>query len=247
LDVAATAPPAPSRVTVSVDEYGDSTLETLRLKRLAFAPPDPAIAYIVGKNMVDTMDKLVQNVYDSATHVIGKNGGTLKSDHNGFAEGSVAASDKLDSDIIRQSVALLRRRNVHGKDAMDQFLALIHPDVAVDVVSDTGWLQPHNYVDPQNIYNAEVGSYLGARFIMTPRATVVADGAGGTTPVYRTYFLGRQGIVEAMVEEPHIVVGPQVDRFRRFFPIGWYAHGGWAIFRQEAIQIARTSASGSAL
>lgn len=246
LDVAAVAPPAPSRVTVTLDEYGNADIETLRLKQLAFTAPDPAIAYVLGKNMVDSIDKLVQTVLDSATNVIGVNATVVKSNANGFAEASVASGDTFNSAVARDSVALLRRRNAHGKDGMDQFLALIHPDVAVDVMSDSGWLSPHNYVDPQNLYNAEIGAYLGARYVMTPRATVVADG-DSNEPVYRTYFLGRQALVEATVSEPHIVVGPQVDRLRRFFPIGWYAHLGWAIFRQEAIQIARTAASISAL
>ena len=246
LDVAAVAPPAPSRVTVTLNEYGNVDIDTLRLKTLAFAPPDPAIANVLGKNMVDTMDALVRGVIDGATHVIGYNAGVLKTETSSFAEGSVASTDVFDSKIARDSVALLRRRNAHGKDNRGMYITLIHPDVAVDIMSDTGWLNPHQYVDTSNIYNAEIGSYLGSRYMMTPRATKVADGASSAN-VYRSYFLGAQAVVEATVAEPHVVVGPQVDRLRRFFPIGWYAHAGWAIYRQEAIQIARTSSSIAAL
>lgn len=245
-DVAAVAPPAPQRVTVTLNEYGNVDVATLRLKQLAFTAPDPAIANILGKNMVDTMDALVRAVADSATHVIGPNGGTIKTDASSFAEASVAATDTFSSAVARDSVALLRRRNAHGRDARDQYLAVIHPDVAVDIMSDTGWLNPHQYVDTSNIYNAEVGSYLGARYLMSPRVTTAADGSAGTK-VYRTYFFGAQALVEASVSDPHIVIGPQVDRLRRFFPIGWYAHAGWAIYRQEAIQVARTASSIAAL
>ena len=246
VDVAAVAPPEPVRVTVTLNEYGNAEVTTLRLKTLAFTQVDPAIANVLGKNEIDTIDKLVQNTFDGATNVIGVNGGTVKSNLTGFAEASVAAGDVINSQIARDSVALLRRRNAPGKDNLDQYVALIHPDVAVDIMSDTGWLAPHNYVDPQNIYNAEIGSYLGARYVQTPRTTIVADGAS-SQKVYRTTYLGAQAVVEAMAIEPHIVVGPQVDRLRRFFPMGWYAHGGWSIFRQESIQQARTTASISAL
>jgi N4-gp56 family major capsid protein len=245
-DVAAVAPPAPSRVTVTVNEYGNADITTLRLKQLAFTPPDPAIANILGKNMVDTLDSLVKAVTDSATNIIGVNGGVVKTNNTAFAEGSVAATDLFNSAVARDAVALLRRRNVSGRDMRDQFLTLIHPDVAVDVMSDTGWLNPHQYVDTSNIYNAEIGAYLGSRYIMTPRCTSVADGAA-SAKVYRTYFLGAQALVEAEIAKEHVVVGPQVDKLRRFFPIGWLYHGGFAIFRQEAIQVARTSASISAL
>lgn len=243
-DVAAVAPPNPNRVTVTVNEYGNADIETLRLKQLAFAQVDPAIANVLGKNMVDTIDKLAQNTLDAATNVIGVNAGVVKT--SGFAEASVASTDVINSAVARDSVALLRRRNAHGRDGMDQYVSLIHPDVAVDIMSDTGWLNPHNYVDPQNIYNAEIGSYLGARYIMTPRATKVADGAASAN-VYRTYYLGAQALVEAQVSPEHVVIGPQVDKLRRFFPIGWLYHGGFAIYRQEAIQVARTSSSIAAL
>lgn len=246
VDISAVAPPAPVRVTVTLNEYGNGEVTTIRLRDLAFAQVDPAIAHILGLNMIDTMDKLVQNTFDGATHIIGKNSGTVKTDANGFAEASVASTDVLDSTVILDAATLLRRRKVHGRDGNDQFVALIHPDVAADVLSNNGWLYPHQYVDNQGIYRAEIGTYLGSRFITTPRATVVNDGVT-STPVYRTYFLGMQGVVEAVVREPHIVVGPQVDKLRRFFPVGWYAHAGWAIFRQEAIQVARTASSVSAL
>jgi N4-gp56 family major capsid protein len=246
VDVAAVAPPDVTRVTVSVNEYGNADLETLKLKQLAFTPVDPAIAISLGKNMVDTLDKLAQNQLDAATNIIGVNATVVKTNTNGFAEASVAAGDKFTSEVARDAVALLRRRNALGRDNADNFLAVIHPDVAVDIMSDTGWLNPHQYVNTDGIYNAEVGTYLGARYLMSPRATVVADGAA-SAKVYRTYFVGGQALVEAVVSGEHIVIGPQTDKLRRFFPIGWLYHGGFSIFRQECIQIARTASSISAL
>jgi len=243
-DVAAVAPPAPQRVTVTVNEYGNADLATLRLKQLAFTPPDPAIAHILGLNMVDTLDALVRTTADTATNVIGVNGGIVKT--TGFAEASVASTDVISSAVARDSVALLRRRNVHGRDGKDQYVAVIHPDVVVDIMSDTGWLNPHQYVDPTAIYNAEVGSYLGARYVMSPRCTTSADGASGAT-VYRTYYWGAQALVEATIADAHVVVGPQVDKLRRFFPLGWLYHGGWAVFRQQALEVAHTASSIGAL
>jgi N4-gp56 family major capsid protein len=166
----------------------------------------------------------------------------VKTDASGFAEASVAGTDVINSNVVLDAATLLRRRNVMGRDGNDQFVALIHPDVAVDIMTNAGWLSPHQYVNTDNIYRAEIGTYLGSRFITTPRATIVADGAA-SAKVYRTYFLGQQAVVEAVVREPHVVIGPQVDKLRRFFPMGWYAHAGWAIYRQEAIQVARTASS----
>lgn len=245
-DVSAVAPPNPSRVTVTVNEYGNANIPTLRLRQLAFTQVDPALAHILGLNMIDTLDALVRSTVDAGTNILGKNGGAVKSNTNGFSEAAVAGTDVFDSSLARDAVALLRRRNARGRDSRDQYVALIHPDVAVDIMSDNGWLNPHQYVDTSNIYNAEVGSYLGARYVMTPRCTTTADGASSAV-VYRTYFWGAQAIVEAEVAPAHTVIGPQTDHLRRFFPMGWLYHGGWAIFRQEALQQVRSSSSIAAL
>lgn len=245
-DVAAVAPPAPNRVTVTVNEYGNANIPTLRLRQLAFTQVDPALAHILGLNMVDTLDALVRTTVDAGTHILGKNGGTVKTDASGFAEASVAGTDTFDSTLARDAVTLLRRRKVRGRDSRDMYVALIHPDVANDIMSDTGWLNPHQYVDPTNIYNAEVGAYLGSRYVMTPRCTIVNDGVT-STPVYRTYFWGAEAVVEAQIAREHTVIGPQTDHLRRFFPMGWLYHGGFAIFRQEALQQVRSSSSVAAL
>lgn len=244
-DVSAVAPPAPVRVTVTLSEYGNADITSLRLKELAFAPVEPAIANIIGKNMVDTKDKLVQNVLDGATNVIGLNSAVVKTQTSGFAEGSVAGTDLLNSALVRDSQALLRRRNAHPRMG-GNWAGIIHPDVAVDILSDSGWISPHQYVDTSNLYNAEIGTYLGVRFMQSPRCTVVADGAA-SAKVYRTYILGQQALVQATVEDAHVVIGPQVDKLRRFFPIGWYMHAGWSIYRQESIQVVRTASSIAAL
>jgi N4-gp56 family major capsid protein len=240
------APPAPVRVTVTYNEYGNAEITTLKLRNTAFTPPDPAIANVLGKNMVDTLDKLVQNVLDTATNVIGKNAGVIKTQTTAFSEAAVAAGDTFDSTLARNAVSLLRRRNASGRDNAGQYVAVVHPDVSNDLKNDTNWLNPHQYVDTSAIYNSEVGSYMGARYVESPRATVVADGAA-SAKVYRTYLLGSQALVEATITEPHIVVGPQVDKLRRFNPMGWYANAGWAIFRQEAIQVVRSSSTIAAL
>ena len=112
VDVSAVAPPAPVRVTVTVNEYGNADLSTLRLKQLAFTPPDPAIANALGKNMVDTLDKLAQNTVDAGTNIIGLNGGVVKTNTSAFAEASVASTDVVTSALARDSVALLRRRSI---------------------------------------------------------------------------------------------------------------------------------------
>ena len=63
------------------------------------------------------------------------------------------------------------------------------------------------------------------------------------TKVFNTYFAGQQALAEAVAEEPHVVIGPVVDKLMRHRPLGWYGVLGHAIYRQEALYRVETSSS----
>jgi len=63
------------------------------------------------------------------------------------------------------------------------------------------------------------------------------------TKVFNTYFAGQQALAEAVAEEPHVVIGPVVDKLMRHRPLGWYGVLGHAIYREEALFRVETSSS----
>jgi hypothetical protein len=63
------------------------------------------------------------------------------------------------------------------------------------------------------------------------------------TKVFNTYFAGQQALAEAVAEEPHVVIGPVVDKLMRHRPLGWYGVLGQAIYREEALYRVETSSS----
>ena len=75
----------------------------------------------------------------------------------------------------------------------------------------------------------------------------VTSGASVTftheTKVFNTYFAGQQALAEAVAEEPHVVIGPVVDKLMRHRPLGWYGVLGHAIYRDEALYRVETSSS----
>ncbi len=46
---------------------------------------------------------------------------------------------------------------------------------------------------------------------------------------------GQQALAEAVAEEPHVVIGPVVDKLMRHRPMGWYGVLGFARYREEAL------------
>jgi hypothetical protein len=61
--------------------------------------------------------------------------------------------------------------------------------------------------------------------------------------VFNTYFAGQQALAEAVAEEPHVVIGPVVDKLMRHRPLGWYGVLGFARYREEALYRVETSSS----
>lgn len=240
------APPAPDSVTVTPEEYGKWANQTARLLELSWAEPSPELAQLLAFNMADTIDSLVQTVVDGSTNILEYNGSTVTTTDT---VNSITAANVADSELVARGVGLLRRRNAMPRDGAN-FIAVAHPDVLADLMledSASAWNRPHNYVDTAAVYAGEVGTFRGARFIETTRVKAVDNTAATPVKIYSTYLLGREAIAEATVVEPHVVIGAVTSPLKRFVPIGWRAHLGWALYRTPAIQVLKSSSGSGSL
>jgi len=242
VDPDAVAAPAPTRVNVTIQEWGQASLTTLRLKELAFTRPDQEIVELIGRHMYDTMDAIVQAVADAGTNVLYVNGGDLAT--SGGSVNSVVATDKLQRASAAAAPALLTAAKVMPKVGT-QYLGVINPRVSYDLQAEnsaTAWTAPHTYGgDTGALYSGVVGDFMGVKYIETTRTTVANN--SNSVPVYSTYYFGKQALIEVPVIAPHIVIGPQTDKLKRFFPIGWHAMAGYSIFRPQALITCKTSSS----
>ena len=220
---------APTSVTITLAEYGNSVLVTRALELFSLADVDPAIANIIAFNLAGSIDTVAQNELRAGTNII--YGGTRTSTV------TIAATDTITSANIRKAVAKLRSGlSVPRKGSM--YWCGIHPEVSHDLRAETGsagWLLPNQYGSSQDrIWAGEIGTYEGAYFVESPRLYTATDGAA-SAKVYRTIIAGQQALAEAVAEEPHVVIGPVVDKLMRHRPMGWYGVLGFARYREEAL------------
>lgn len=218
-------------VTVTLNEYGNTVLNTRKLGEFAFSDVDPAIANIVAYNMADSIDKLVVSTLITGSNVIYAGTGNT-------ATSGVTATDIIEGDHIRTAVAKMRAANAIPREGM-LYAAYLHPEVAHDLRSETGALSFEDirkYTDPNvgNILNATTGVYGGAYVVETPRAYTANDGTS-SAKVYRSIIAGQQALAEATAVEPGVVIGPVVDKLMRFRPVGWYSLQGWAVYRNASL------------
>jgi N4-gp56 family major capsid protein len=229
VDKDAVAMTTPTTVTITLAEYGNSVLVTRALELFSLADVDPAIANIIAFNLADSIDQVAMTELRGGTNVI-YSGSTATS------TATVTAAATLSSANIRKAVAKLRAgKSVARKGSM--YWAGIHPEVSHDLRAETGaggWRLPHEYNSNENIWAGEIGSYEGAYFVESPRLYNNTDGASSAR-VYRTILCGQQAMAEAVAEEPHVVIGPVVDKLMRHRPMGWYGVLGFKRYREEAL------------
>jgi N4-gp56 family major capsid protein len=226
----------PKNKTLTLAEYGNATVTTMRLRDFAWSQIDPLQAYAVGRNMGDTVDKLVENVIMSSAN-------KYTTDANGAVSSGLAVdgSGKFTAQTIRDIVTEMRSNLAMSFDG-NQYVAFIHPRVAQSLRQDTdaaGWRPAHTNTENTNgvLFSGDVGVFEGVRFIETTRVPV-RDAAGDD--VYTTIILGQDALIEALNREFSTNVVPTSDKFGRLMGLGWYGCAGWGIYNEESISLVET-------
>jgi N4-gp56 family major capsid protein len=232
------------QVTVTLVEQGNAVLTTAKLVGTSFLDIHRDAANMVGFNAGISLDTLARTPLGAGSNVIYSG--------NATARNTVGPDDTITAGDIREA-----RADLVGASVMPwqngYFRGFIHPDVAVDLRTETGvaaWREPHVYSQPGEIWNGSIGCFEGIEFLETPRAEIVADAGSSTTltDVYKTVVVGQQALAKAYshaVSAPtaQIVRGEVTDKLRRLTPLGWYWLGGYARFREESLYRIESSSS----
>ena len=69
-------------------------------------------------------------------------------------------------------------------------MAIIHPDVAYDLMRDDEWIDVHKYSSTSEIFDGEIGKLAGVRFVESTEAKIFTDAGVDSRDVYSTLVLG---------------------------------------------------------
>ena len=232
-----------STVTVTLAEYGNAVTTTAKLRGTSFLNVDADAANIIGYNMANSIDKVVQDVLVGGSNV--SYGGDATS------TATLAAADTITASLIRQAVASLRGDSAPTMEG-GVYVGFIHPDVSYDLREDTAVTDVIQYQirqDGAGVRMGSIGTFGGVDFIETPRIDFTADGGASTVDAYNTVICGKQALAKAhsrgagFGENPSVVFGPVTDSLRRFQTVGWYHLVGYSRFREASLQRIETSSS----
>lgn len=181
-------------ITSTVDQYGDYTMLTDVLDLTSIDNVVLETTKIHGRQAGMTLDTVTRNVLHSGTNVTycPKADGTEVT-----SRATLTKDSQLTVDVIMQVVAKLRAMNaptINGK-----YVAIIHPYVAYDLMTDPQWVDAHKYTNATPLFEGEIGEIAGVRFVQTSEARIYkGEGCPDGLAVFGTLFLadGAYGVTE---------------------------------------------------
>lgn len=171
-----------STITATVAQYGGWIKMTDMLLLTAIDNNMVQATELIGDQAGRTLDTITREVLNAGTNVQ-YGDGSSKTQRNALTQ-----SDKLTVEAVFRAVRTLKKGLAKPIDG--SYVAIIHPDVAYDLMTSDQWLDVHKYANTAEIYNGEIGKIGGCRFVETTEAKIFKDGGEGGIDVYSTLFFG---------------------------------------------------------
>ena len=179
-----------STITATVSQYGDYITQSDVLELTALDNTIIEATKLLGKQAGATLDTVVRNALQAGTNVtycpkISADGAETAV----TSRANLDATAQLTVDVVQQVVAKLRAQNAPTIDG--DYVAIIHPYVAYDLMRDPEWIDAHKYAQPDNLYTGEIGKIAGVRFVQTTEAKIyTGSGCPSGLAVFSSLFLG---------------------------------------------------------
>ena len=132
---------------------------------------------LLGNQAGATLDTVTREVLNGGTNVMFAGGVS--------ARASLAATNKLKVEDIFKAARFLKTQNAPKING--SYVAIIHPDVAYDLMRDSEWIDAHKYSATTELFEGEIGKIAGVRFVETTEAKIFT---GTNISVYSTLVLG---------------------------------------------------------
>lgn len=159
-----------SKIEATVSQYGDFITQTDVLELTSLDDTIIQATKLLGKQAGLTLDTITRNVMNAGTNV------TFAPTWSGTTptvvkeRTSLDATSRLKVDTVNRVVAQLRA--VNAPTINGDYVGIIHPYAAYDLMRDPEWIESHKYAEPNNLYEGEIGKIGGVRFVQTSEAKI---------------------------------------------------------------------------
>lgn len=161
-------------IYATISQYGSFIEYTDMLNLTALDNMVLEATKLNGRQAGLTLDTITRNILHAGTNVtycskIGADG----TETAVTSRKSLDKTSKLTVKTVQKVVAKLRANN--AKTINGDYVAIIHPYVAYDLMRDPEWIDAHKYAQPENLYTGEIGKIAGVRFVQTSEALIIKD------------------------------------------------------------------------
>jgi N4-gp56 family major capsid protein len=221
-----------SKITATVAQYGAWVKASDLLVHQGIDPVWAQIYGLLGENAGESIHTKLVSVLAAGT-VIRYVGQTSRT--------AVTATNIMTVVEVRKAMRTLAAANA-TRFPDNSYHALIHPNVAYDIMTDTAWRNPGEYRGDfagNSIAAGELGMLYGVKFMQSTDAPIFAGGGGGGIDVYGTLFYGDgwygirdleaapMPIPNADSQKGIAVTGVPVETETKDDPLGQFGVAGW--------------------
>ncbi len=194
-----------TKITAEVRQYGDYTIVSDVLSKTTIDPIIVEFTKKHGANASLTIDTITRDEIMTGTNVAfaPKADGTVVS-----ARQNLDTSCIITPKTVARVASILKKKNAPTING--SYVAVIHPSVEFDLITDPNWIDVNKYSNTEKIFNGEIGKLYNVRFLVSTEAKIwakttdncPADTEGGSShpalAVYGSVFVGQDafGVVD---------------------------------------------------
>ena len=179
-----------TKITATVAQYGGYVKVTDMLNLTAIDPIIVETTTLIGSQAGRSLDTISREVFNAGTNVLYAKDGTSRA--------TLTKDNMLTVTDVRKAVRQLERMNAPKING--NYIGIIHPDVAFDLMSDPTWVDWQKYTSPEKMYKNEIGMIAGVRFVKTTEAKIFEKAGAGSINVYSTLISGANAVGVTEVE-----------------------------------------------
>lgn len=218
-------------VTATVKQYGDwiGLSDVLLLTAIDNNLSEAVI--LLGAQAGSTLDTVTREIINAGTNVLyapkGSTPVTKRTDLDG--------TSLISLQLIMKAAAILK-----GADAVPfdkDYVAVVHPYVAYDLMMDPKWEEWNKYTSADKIYDGEIGRIGGVRFVTSTEAKIWEKAAAtNSISVFSTLVIGKNAYGVTEVEGGGLeTIVKQLGSGGTADPLNQRASAGWKAIKTAEI------------
>lgn len=221
-----------SRVSISVDEYGNAIKVSEKAIQLSMHNELQEASIALANDMALVLDEALMETALSTTNTLYGGNKTTAS--------TLAVGDAFTTKTIKDAVEKLGTNNAPKFEGA-YYICIAHPHQLRQLRDDPNWVDAHKYVDTGvgNLYEGEVGMYEGVRFVETTNVpandTLESNEKFGVSiPTWEAVIFGENSYAWAEALPVEMRTKEATD-YGRQHGIAWYAIWGFGLVEEKNI------------